>query len=85
MEGDAGEGEADDHARGGPDHDPAAADDVDVLECNEGEDEVGTRDDEADRGRLVEPDLLEERGWFGHASIRGYEQLNGSGIVCSPL
>ena len=66
MEGDTREDEADDHAWGGPDHDLAPADDVDVLEREEGEDEVRARDDEADGCGLVEADLLEESGWTAH-------------------
>lgn len=61
MEGNAGEDEADDHARGRPQHDLAAANDVDILEGEEREDEVCARDDESDSGRLVEADLLEQR------------------------
>ena len=63
MESDGGERESEDHAGCGPDHDPAPANDVDVLERDEREDEVRAGDDEADGGRLVEPDLLEERRW----------------------
>ena len=62
MEGDAGECETKDHPRGGEDHDPPPADDVDVLECDEGEDEVGSGDDKADSSWLVEPYLLEQGG-----------------------
>ena len=61
MESDGGERESEDHAGCGPDHDPAPADDVDVLEREEGEDEVGSRDDQADRDGLVEANLLEQR------------------------
>lgn len=63
VEGDAREDEADDHAWGGPDHDLAAPDDVDVLERDERENEVRAGDDEADSRGLVKADLLEERGW----------------------
>ena len=59
MEGDAREDEADNHARGGDDHDLAAADYVDVLQCEERKDEVRAGDDEADSRGLVEADLLE--------------------------
>ena len=62
VEGDAGEREAEDHPRGGEDHDPPPADDVDVLERDEGEDEVGSGDDKADSGWLVESNLLEQCG-----------------------
>ncbi len=68
MEGDTREDEAEDHAWGGPDHDFAAAYDVDVLERDEREDEVRPGDDEADSRGLVEADLLEERGWQASAS-----------------
>ena len=66
MEGDAREDEADNHARGGDDHDLAAADYVDVLQREKREDEVRARDDEADGCGLVEADLLEECGWTAH-------------------
>lgn len=69
MEGDAREDETDDHAWGGPDHDLAAANDVDVLERDEREDEVRAGDDEADSRRLVEADLLEERGWWASVLV----------------
>ena len=59
VEGDGGEDEADDHARGGPDHDLAAADYVDVLQREKREDEVRAGDDEAYSRWLVEADLLE--------------------------
>lgn len=62
MEGNASEHEADDHAGCGPEHDLAAANDVDILEREEREDEVRARDDESDGGRLVEANLLEQRG-----------------------
>ncbi len=69
MESDTREDEAEDHAGGGPDHDLAAAYDVDVLERDEREDEVRARDDEANSCGLVEADLLEERGWQASASV----------------
>ena len=59
MEGDAREDEADNHARGGDDHDLAAADYVDVLQREKREDEVRAGDDEAYSRWLVEADLLE--------------------------
>lgn len=60
MKGDTSEDETDDHAGGRPEHDLAAANDVDILERKEREDEVRARDDESDGGRLVEPYLLKQ-------------------------
>ena len=59
MEGNAGKGQVEDHARGRPDEDLASANNVDVLQRDEGEQEVGTGDDQPHRGWLIEPDLLE--------------------------
>lgn len=61
VKGNTSEDEADDHAWGGPDHDFAAADDVDVLQRKEGENEVRARHYEAHSSGLVEADLLEQR------------------------
>ena len=62
MESNAGEREAEDHPWGGEDHDPPSADDIDVLERDEGEDKVGSGDDKTDSGWLVESNLLEQGG-----------------------
>ena len=55
---DRGQYEADNHARGGPDHDLPAADDVDILQSEQSEEEVRARNDDTDGRGLVEADLL---------------------------
>jgi hypothetical protein len=52
--------EADDHTRRGKYHDLASANDINILECKEGKEEVGAGDDEADSCRVVESDFLED-------------------------
>ena len=59
MECDGSEDEADDHARRGPDHDLAAANNVDILQREQSKDEIRARDDEAHCCGLVKADLLE--------------------------
>lgn len=61
MECDAGEGQSENHTRGGPDHDLASTDDVNVFQSEEGENEIGAGDDQSDSGGLVEADGLEQR------------------------
>ena len=60
MECNGGQYEADNHARGGPDHNLPTADYVDVLEGEQSEEEVRARNDDTDGRGLVEADLLEE-------------------------
>ena len=62
MESDTGEDEADDHTRGGPDHDLPPSNDINVLEGDKGEDEIGSRDDETNSSWLVKPNLFEKSG-----------------------
>ena len=69
VEGDAREDEADNHARGGDDHDLAAADDVYVLQREEREDKVRAGDNQADGNGVVETDLLKESSY---GEVSGY-------------
>ena len=60
MECDGGQHETDNHARCGPNHNLPAPDDVNVLQGEEGEEEVRARDNQTDSCRLVEANFLEE-------------------------
>lgn len=55
----AREDQANVHARCTPDHDTPSPNLVDPFQGDEGEDEVGSRDDEAYGCRVIESDLTE--------------------------
>lgn len=61
MERDTGKREAKNHAWGRPYHDSSTPDNVDVLKCKEGKQEIRAGNDKTNSGRLVEPDRFEER------------------------
>ena len=58
------EDEADDHSRGGPDHDLPPSDDINVFKGDKSEDEISSRDDETNSSWLVKPNLLEKSGFM---------------------
>ncbi len=75
MERYTGKHQSDDHAWRRKYHDLPSADDVNVLECEEGEDKVRARDDESDRRWVVKPDLLEDSRAIVHESVKARELL----------
>ena len=75
MEGNSPQSQTEDHARRRDEHDSAPPNDIDVFERDKSEDEVGAGDDEADGGRLVEADLLEERCGVVHQSVESAKLL----------
>jgi hypothetical protein len=80
VERDRSKDQRDDHPRSGEDHDLPPSNLVDVLESDQGKEEVDRGDDETGRGRVVEADGLENRRRVvpDHAKD-GYVSLRGRG------
>ena len=77
MEGDTGEGKANNHTGRREQHDLAPPDNIDVLQRNKGKDEVRAGDDEPNGRRLVEAYLLEQRCRVVHERVKAAELLEG--------
>jgi len=68
-EGDRAESEAEDHDRNGQEEDAAAADAINVMECDESEGKVCHGDAKGSEGRRFEADECEDGGGEIHEGV----------------